>query len=135
MVQIFETSPGVASGDSAVFSFSSAVSGEAPMSTINVNVADAAVATVALLLYSVVTFNMNNEIVMAALGDVIAGVVAGEVRAGTVGAKTDIYLGGIFNVDRLVYGPSFLTEDQKLNAFNDAGLLRAQKNKFAEITV
>lgn len=134
--QIREPFPGVATGDSQVYYVQSALSGEAQMPTINVAVANATVATEALQLYTVVAFNANRELVVAELGDVVVGVVAGAVPLGSTGAKTDIYLGGIFDVDVLVYHPSFATEADKLAAFDTSGLtLRAQKNPYAQINV
>lgn len=80
-------------------------------------------ASTTLAQFTVVGFDVNNEIVAAAAPDAGTpikpfGIVAHASAVGVGGGKVQVWYTGCFNLDGpLVWGASFNTEAEKLNAF------------------
>ncbi len=108
---------GIGSSSSEQFTHRNLVTGPAAINSIVAIVADATVASAPLPAYSVVKYNTNNELVLAEVGDIPAGITTTEVRQGLTEATVAIMRSGTFNPKVLNFHSSFTTDELKALAF------------------
>lgn len=127
---------GIPSSESASFTNQRILHNKAPETTFRHPVSAAAIAAGPLLQRSVVTLNLSNELVLAQVGDKIAGVTVTQVNQGQANPIVAIYLDGVFNVSALVFHPTLNTVALKKNAFNNNGSqVRATTNDYENTNV
>lgn len=131
VTDLYNNAPGVADvGEIEEFRHTALITGDLERPTVAMVVDAAEIATAELPIYSVVKRLTNGKIGLAELGDTPVGITTCPVPIGVNDDSIPVYRGGMFNPTRLNFHPSFITDEDKDNAFNDVEMILLKRVKY-----